>query len=215
MPVNNLATSTSSPIFTTTVTSFPTTCNGVYYAIVNGDTAATILTKYSYTGLTYAQLVAANPTVNFNVGNLASYYTVLCLPLSSFTSTSSPTVSTCPGFYYQVKSTDTTYTILSTYSYAGLTLPLLQTYNPTVNFNLGTTLLASYPNLVLCIPVSSSLTTTPSSFPNTNCLNTALSFSGDTCAAIITRLGTTLANLIYCNGSNFCNQLSNNLLFRY
>jgi hypothetical protein len=224
--------------------SFPVSgqfCSGLNYFVRAGDNLHSLLNTFSYTGLTYASLVNANPTVNFNLANLASSYTIICIPLSNsgsvtLSSTTASTTTTarlsCQGLYYQVRSVDTTSSIVNAFSVFGVNQALLSLANPNINFN-AANLTASYPGpLFICIPLSnvaisstSSTTSTTtntmtstniySSYPYTACLRVSSVFLGENCNSIINRLGVTETTLNFCNGVPFCYNLMAGQIIRF
>jgi hypothetical protein len=209
-------------------------CSGLNYFVRSGDTLASLLNSFSYTGVTFATMVNANPTVNFNVANLAASYQIICIPLSnSATATTlSPFFTTttaqlsCQGLYYQVRPIDTTSSIINTFAIYGVSQATLSSANPNINFN-AANLTASYPGqLFICVPLSSTVnptfgfttatTTRPFSvYPYNTCLRISVVQLAENCNSIISRLGVTEATLNFCNGVPFCYNLVAGQLIRY
>lgn len=136
--------------------------------------------------------------------------------------------TTC--LYYLIRPTDTAATIVGIYP--GLSLALIQTYNPSINFNVAN-LTATYSSpLYVCIPFSifsggsvTSVTSASSTYPTplatfptsfTNCTNIATVLPTDVnCNAIVSRLQVSLFVLNYCNGVPFCFNLATGLTIKY
>jgi LysM repeat protein len=194
---------------TTTTTVSATQC--IYRTIQAGDTIASILSAYSYLGVTYSSLIAANP-------NLASIPTTqcltnfcysICIPNCNTATVTIPTTTTTTApatqcLYKTVQSGDTIASILSTYAYLGVTYSSFIAANPNLANTPTTQCLTNFCQSI-CIPYCNSVvpTTTIASTTvgyATTCGASGFNYvvgSGDTCASLINSYVSTNPNLFY------------------
>jgi LysM repeat protein len=108
--------------------------------------------------------------------------------------------------YYKVQNGDTFESIAQAYAYAGVSVPVLASYNPGINS--GNVQLYNY----ICIPIASInpsvknnpmtvpiQTTTPVPSISGTCSNNYVIQSGNTCYGIATQYGVTLQSLLQAN----------------
>ncbi|KAH7333463.1 hypothetical protein BKA65DRAFT_564781 [Rhexocercosporidium sp. MPI-PUGE-AT-0058] len=182
---------------TTTTSSKPTQTSSCTksYTVVAGDSCAAIQAKYS---ITFAQLLAWNPSIGSNCEFLAIGNTY-CVSKSAGTTTttsSKPTQTSSCTKSYTVVAGDSCAAIQAKYS---ITFAQLLAWNPSIGSNCEFLAIGN----TYCVAKSAGTTTTTSSKPaeTSSCTKSYTVVAGDSCAAIQAKYSITFAQLLAWNPS--------------
>jgi len=192
----NVTTTISSSTTRTITTASPSSACLKSYTVVAGDSCAAIQATY---GITFAQLLAWNPSIGSNCEYLAigNTYCVSRSAGSTTTTTSrQPTQTSVCTKSYTVVGGDSCAAIQAKYS---ITFAQLLAWNPSIGSNCEYLAIGN----TYCVAKSAETTTTTSRQPTQtpSCTKSHTVVSGDSCAAIDTKYGITFTQLYAWNPS--------------
>ncbi|OBT40113.1 hypothetical protein VE00_10006 [Pseudogymnoascus sp. WSF 3629] len=191
----NVTTTVPSTTTSTTTTAGPTSTCVKSYTVVAGDSCAAIQAAYS---ITFAQLLAWNPSIGSNCEYLAIGNTY-CVSQSAGTTTttsSQPTQTSSCTKSYTVVAGDSCAAIEASYS---ITFAQLLAWNPSIGSNCEYLAIGN----TYCVAQSAGTTITTSSQPTqtSSCTKSYTVVAGDSCAAIDATYSITFAQLLAWNPS--------------